>query len=70
MLRLKQEAREIADRYNVKSAKSELSDEQLKLRRISELITAYEKIVEGNYFDDLIKAQREQKQTKTAIKRI
>lgn len=42
----------------VKSVKAELSDEQLKLKRVSELITAYEKIVEGNYIDNLIKAQR------------
>lgn len=35
----------------------ELSDEQLKLKRVSNLITVYEKIVEGNYIDRLIKAQ-------------
>lgn len=71
-------AREIADKYNVKSAenvavlekrlkslqsevksvKSELSDEQLKLKRISDLIAAYEKIIEGNYIDNLVKEQR------------
>lgn len=39
------------------SVKAELSDEQLKLKRVSELIAAYEKIVEGNYIDRLIKAQ-------------
>lgn len=43
----------------VGSVKAELSDEQLKLKRISELIAAYEKIIEGNYIDNLVKAQRE-----------
>ncbi len=72
-------AREIADKYGVKSEddiaelekrlrqlptaisliKTEISDEQLKLKRVSDLITAYEKIVEGNYIDNLIRAQRE-----------
>lgn len=76
--RVKQAARENADRYSVKfagdiatlekrlkslhseveSVKAELSNEQLKLKRVSELITAYEKIVEGNYIDNLIGAQR------------
>ncbi len=37
----------------VLSIKTEISDEQLKLRRVSDLITAYEKIVEGNYIDNL-----------------
>ncbi|MCM1166666.1 MAG: hypothetical protein NC299_14200 [Lachnospiraceae bacterium] len=35
-------------------------DERQQLKRISELINAYEKIVEGNYIDNLIKAQKEQ----------
>ncbi len=37
----------------------ELSDEQLKLKRISDLITANENIVEGNYIDNLIRAWKE-----------
>ena len=73
-------AREIADKYGVKSEsdiaslekrlkllpdyissiKYEVSEEQLKLGRISNLISAYERIVEGNYIDNLIRAQREQ----------
>ena len=77
-------AREIADKYGVKSeddiaelekrlkqlqgevnsVKAELSDEQLKLKRVSDLITAYESIVEGNYIDNLIKAQTEQERIK------
>lgn len=43
----------------MKSIKSDLSDYQLKLKRVSDLITAYETIVEGNYIDNLVKAQRE-----------
>lgn len=82
-------AREIADKYGVKSEddiaepekrlkslqsevtsiKAELSDEQLKLKRVSDLIMAYEKIVEGNYIDNLIRTQREQEQTKTIDRR-
>ncbi len=44
---------------NINSIKRELSDEQLKLKRVSELITAYEKIVEGKYIDNLIRAKIE-----------
>ena len=43
----------------MKSIKSDLSDDQLKLKRVSDLITAYETIVEGNYIDNLVRAQRE-----------
>ena len=49
----------------ISSIKDEISEEQLKLKRVSDLIAAYEKIVEGNYIDNLICAQREQKQTRT-----
>ncbi len=52
-----------------KSIKAELSDEQLKLKRVSDLITAYENIVEGNYIDNLIRLQREQEKVKTIDKR-
>lgn len=41
--------------------KSEISDEQLRLNRVSELIRTYEKIIEGNYIDNLIAAERERK---------
>ena len=44
---------------DVNSVKAELSDEQLKLKRVSYLITAYETIVEGNYIDNLVRAQRD-----------
>ena len=43
------------------SIKSEISEEQLKLNKISELIRTYEKIIEGNYIDNLIAAERERK---------
>lgn len=45
---------------SVKSFKADLSDEQLKLKRVTDLITAYEKIVEGNYIDNLLRLQSEQ----------
>ena len=44
------------------SIKSEISEEQLKLNKISELIRTYEKIIEGNYIDNLIAAERERKE--------
>ena len=43
-----------------KSVKAELSNEQLKLKRIYDLIMAYEKIVEGDYINNLFRAQKEQ----------
>lgn len=39
------------------------------LKRVSDLITAYENIVEGNYIDNLIRAQKEREQAKTIDKR-
>lgn len=47
------------------SARNEVADEQLKLKCVSDLITAYEKIVEGNYIYNLIRAQKEQEQSRT-----
>lgn len=44
----------------VQNLKSELIEEQLKLARVKTLIGAYEEIVEGNYIDNLLKAQNEQ----------
>ena len=41
--------------------KSEISDEQLRLNRVSELIRTYEKIIEGNYIDNLVAAERERR---------
>ena len=76
-------AREIADKYGIKSEvevaslekrakqlqsnimsiKQDLFEDQLKLKHVSDLITVYERIVEGNYIDNLIRAQREQNKT-------
>ena len=53
----------------ISSNKDEISEEQLKLKRVSDLIAAYEKIVEGNYIDNLIRAQREQELAKNGEKR-
>ena len=51
-----------------KTTKNELSDEQLKLGRVSDLIAAYENIVEGNYIDNLVRAQKEREQIKLSEK--
>ena len=53
----------------VKSIKDELPDDQFKLKRVSDLITAYEKIVEGNYIDNLIRGQKDREQSKMIDKR-
>ena len=47
------------------SIKFEISEEQLKLNKISELIRMYEKIIEGNYIDNLIAAEREKSANKS-----
>lgn len=44
--------------YNSDKAKADL-------QRIKELIKVYEEVVEGNYIDNLIKAQAERKQAET-----
>lgn len=36
----------------------ELRDDQLKLKRVSDLITAYESIAEKNYIDNLVWGQK------------
>jgi len=51
--------------YLITSAKNEVADKRLKLKRVSDLIMAYEKIVEGNHIDNLICAQKKQDQTQT-----
>lgn len=51
---------------HITSLKEEASQEQANLSRLSELVRTYEKIIEGNYIDNLIAAQKEQ--TKTKIK--
>ena len=37
-------------------------EQEKALKRINTLIKAYEEIVEGNYIDNLVKAQQEEKQ--------
>lgn len=46
----------------ISTIKDEISSEQMKLQRISDLIQTYEKIVEGNYIDNLVAAERERTQ--------
>ncbi len=48
----------------VQNLKSEIADEQIRLARIKDLIGAYENIIEGNYIDNLIAAQKEREQQK------
>ncbi len=54
---------------SVSSIKNEISEDRLKLKRVSDLIAAYEKIVEGNYIDNLVRAQRVQELAKNGEKR-
>ena len=44
----------------VKTIQRSIAEEQTMLKRINQLADVYEKVVEGNYIDNLIKAQREQ----------
>lgn len=53
-----------------KAEELKAANDTQQLKRVTDLIKAYEKIVEGNYIDNLIKVPREQKQSVTAIKRI
>lgn len=46
----------------VQNLKSETADEQIRLARVKDLISAYENIIEGNYIDNLIAAQKEREQ--------
>lgn len=39
--------------------KAELSEQQLELKRVQDLIDAYEKITEDNYISELLAAQKE-----------
>lgn len=43
----------------IQNLKSETIEEQLKLARVKDLIEVYEKIIEGNYIDNMIAAQKE-----------
>lgn len=56
-------AKELNHTVNQMRLRNENPEEQEKaLKRINTLIKAYEEIVEGNYIDNLIKAQQEEKQ--------
>lgn len=48
--------------HEMRSHGDNSAPEEVKLKRVNELIKAYEEIVEGNYIDNLIKAQQEEKQ--------
>ena len=54
----------------VASVKQDPSDDQFKFKRISDLIAVYEKVVEGNYIDNLIREQQEQTLKQNIEKRI
>lgn len=44
----------------IQIAKTNLANEQARLKRINQLAEVYEKVVEGNYIDNLIREQKEQ----------
>ena len=63
---LYEKARELQHNiHEIRSQGCNPAPEEEKLRRVNELIKAYETIVEGNYIDNLIKAQTERKQSET-----
>ena len=49
----------------IKTVQNKIADEQTKLKRINQLADIYEKVVEGNYIDNLIREQKEQERTRT-----
>lgn len=51
----------------VQNLKSEMIEEQIKLARVKDLIEVYEKIIEGNYIDNMIAAQKEREQDVRAV---
>ena len=51
--------------WNKKQQGEVISYEQEQLRRVNELIKVYEKIVEGNYIDNLIRAEKERTEALT-----
>ena len=44
----------------IQTAKSNLANEQTRLKRVNQLAEVYEKVVEGNYIDNFIREQKEQ----------
>lgn len=50
----------------VQNLKSELIEEQMKLARVKDLISTYEEIIESNYIDNLIAAEKERERQEKA----
>lgn len=48
----------------IKTVRNKIADEQTKLKRVNQLADIYEKVVEGNYIDNLIREQKEQERTR------
>ena len=48
----------------IKTVQRSIAEEQAKLKRINQLADVYEKVVEGNYIDNLIREQKEQERTR------
>ena len=44
---------------HIKALTNEMSDAQTKLKRVNDVLQTYESIIEGNYIDNMIKAERE-----------
>ena len=48
----------------IKNVQRSIDEEQAKLKRINQLADVYEKVVDGNYIDNLIREQKEQERTR------
>ncbi|MGN0566245.1 MAG: hypothetical protein ACI4IU_06165, partial [Candidatus Limousia pullorum] len=48
----------------IKTIQRSIAEEQSKLKRINQLADVYEKVVDGNYIDNLIREQKEQERTR------
>ena len=48
----------------IKTVQRSIAEEQAKLKRINQLADVYEKVVDGNYIDNLIREQKEQERTR------
>lgn len=44
---------------HAKAITNEISDEQMKLGRVNDVLRTYESIIEGNFIDNMVKAERE-----------
>lgn len=49
----------------IRTVQNKLAEEQAGLKRINRLADVYEKVVEGNYIDNLIREQKEQERSRT-----